>query len=66
MHRTLLQKANGQPLAWLEVLSNDRQQICLPCGKPMGFYLPKPNTTHTMSGALIGRGNLLTSLIVNS
>jgi hypothetical protein len=63
MKRILLQKPSGEPRGWIEFGSYGRKQICLPCGKPLGFYLPKPDTTHSMSGTLIGRGDLLTSLL---
>lgn len=63
MKRTLLQKPNGQPLAWLDVYRDGKRQIHLPCGTPLGFYNPNSDTTHTMGGSMVGRGDLLTSLL---
>lgn len=62
----LLQKPNGEALAWLDVYPDGKKQIHLPCGTPLGFYNPKSNTTHRMSGALVGRGDLMASLIYKS
>lgn len=31
--------------------------------KALGFYDPSTNTTHTATGKLVGRGNLLMTLI---
>ncbi|MFT4757298.1 MAG: hypothetical protein ACI91R_001951 [Vicingaceae bacterium] len=63
MKRTLLQKPSGEPLAWLDLYSNGKRQICRPCGTPLGFYLPQSNTTHYLDGGLVGYGDLLSSLL---
>lgn len=63
MARTLLQKPSGEPLAWLDEYADGKRQIHLPCGEPLGFYNPRSNTTHRMNGSIVGRGDLLTSLI---
>ncbi|MDQ7048951.1 MAG: hypothetical protein Q9M92_05170 [Enterobacterales bacterium] len=63
MSRVMLQHGNGQLRAWVETFQSGKKQIYLPSGIAVGFYIPKTNTTHGMSGKLIGRGDLLTSLI---
>jgi len=63
MGRVMLQHGNGQLRAWVETFQSGKKQIYLPSGVAVGFYIPKTNTTHRMSGELIGRGDLLTSLI---
>lgn len=63
MTRTILQEPSGKPIGWLDVYADGKRQIHKPCGTPLGFYNPTSNTTHYMSGSMVGRGDLLTSLL---
>jgi hypothetical protein len=40
-----------------------RLEIRNPNGKLLGWYDPKSNVTKTSTGKLVGKGNLLTSLL---
>ncbi len=63
LSRVMLQHGNGQLRAWLDTFQSGKKQIYLPSGLAVGFYIPKSNTTHYMTGKLVSYGDLLTSLI---
>ena len=59
----MLNHPSGQLRALLDVYPSGKRQICKPDGRPVGFYNPTSNTTHYMTGQIVGYGDLLTSLI---
>ena len=53
----------GSLLGTMEILSNGVQIFRDKDGKRLGIYNPATNKTYSHTGALVGIGNVLTSLI---
>jgi len=58
-----LKKPNGEPIAVIRTQPGGVQRIYKPNGSFLGEYRPHSDTTHSPNGSLVGRGNLLTTLI---
>lgn len=65
MSKTPLKKLNGTTLGYIESDKDGMQKATLANGSTLGFYDPKSNTTTSPTGETIGKGNLLTNLIMD-
>jgi hypothetical protein len=58
-----LRDRNGKQLGKIKQLSNGRLELRNPIGKLLGNYDPKSNLTRNANGRLVGKGNLLATLL---
>lgn len=63
MAKQYLRDRIGALLGTIETRSDGRQELRDKIGALKGIYDPKTNQTRDARGALIGTGNLLTSLL---
>jgi hypothetical protein len=61
--RDFVRDRTGSLLGTIETLSNGMTILRDKGGKRLGIYDPKTNKTYSHTGALVGRGNVLTSLL---
>ncbi len=59
----MLRDARGNLIGKIATASNGTQSIRDARGNLLGTYDPKTNTTRDARGTLVGKGNLLASLI---
>ena len=58
-----LRTASGQLIGRVVNLSSGKQEIRSPSGQLKGTYDPRTNETRDPSGRLVGKGNLMSSLL---
>lgn len=58
-----LRDKSGKLLGKIKQNSAGHLEIRTPSGRLLGRYDPKTNQTRTSSGRLVGKGNLLTTLL---
>lgn len=58
-----LRKKNGEPIAIIRTQSEGVQRLFKPNGTFLGEYRPYSDTTHIPNGDMVGRGNLLATLV---
>ncbi len=58
-----LRDRSGKLLGKIKELSNDKLEIRNASGSLKGTYDPKSNETRNASGSLVGKGNMLSSLL---
>jgi hypothetical protein len=61
--RDFVRDRTGSLLGTIETLSNGMIILRNNGGKRLGIYDTKTNKTYSHTGALVGRGNVLTSLL---
>ena len=61
--RKFLRDRKGQLIGIIDTEKNDRQIFRGPNGKFLGWYDYKLDITRDHTGSLVGKGNVLTSLI---
>jgi hypothetical protein len=61
--RDTVRDRTGSLLGTIDTLSNGMQILKDRNGRRLGIYNPSTNKTHSHTGALVGMGNVLTSLI---
>lgn len=61
--RKFLRDRKGQLIGMLDTERDGRQTFRGPNGKFLGWYDPKLDITRDHTGSVVGKGNVLTSLI---
>lgn len=61
--KQLLKGRAGETLGFIVNVSDNRVELHDRNGKVLGFYNPKLDRTFSQNGAMIGTGNLLTTLL---
>jgi len=61
--RRFLRDRKGQLIGIIDTDKDDKQTFRGPNGKFLGWYDPKLDITRDHTGTLVGKGNVLTSLI---
>jgi hypothetical protein len=61
--RTTLRDSSGKTLGYFQEVFPHRHELHDAGGKTLGFYNPHTDQTFTASGRLVGKGNLLASLL---
>jgi len=63
MSRQLLKKPSGEVLGWINTDNPNRLTAHDSNGVLVGWYLAEANTTYNKNSILVGKGNLLSTLI---
>ena len=61
--KTTLRDSGGKILGYIQEVFPYRHELHNAGGKTLGFYNPHTDRTFTASGRLVGKGNLLASLL---
>lgn len=59
----ILRDRQNRPLGTIKHRPDGRQDIFSPANRLLGSYFPRTNETRDASNRLVGKGNLLTSLL---
>lgn len=64
--RTPIRLKNGATIGHIETASDGKQKAIASNGGTLGTYDPKSDVTRAANGSTIGKGNLLSHLIMES
>ena len=63
MQKSDLRDKNGKLLGWIVTNSDNSQELRDQNGNILGFYDARTNTTKDKNQQLVGKGNILTTLL---
>lgn len=66
MSRNEIRNSGGHFLGYTREDGNGRVVAYNPGGKPLGYYDPKTNTTRSMGGRILARGDTSAALVVEA